>query len=464
MEIAIIVILAVTLAATLIWAISVKQTCVRLEERNSSAAAETERIRAEGITEVQRTKAESEAEIVRIRQHCDSEIARAASDAQREITRIQADADKRETEYRERLDQREKAEAEMEKRFKAIASEVLNLQSANMREQQESRLGLILQPLREELDGFRKSITDNYNEESRQRFSLTEHIKRLIETNNSIGTEAKELARALRGSSKIQGDWGEMILESILDKSGLRRGEEYEVQATTDAEGKTLTNEDGARLRPDVVLHYPNQGDVIIDSKVSLKDYADYVNADDEMTRIAAIDKHVKSVRKHIRELRDKRYQDYVGAKTDTRTMDFVMMFIPNEGAYMAALHADPGLWQEGLESRVLIVSPTHLVSVLSMIRQMWNENRQNRNAIEIAEAAGRMYDKFCGFVSDMDKLKKGIENIDKTYTEAMGKLCQGRGNLIRRAEELKNLGAKATKQLAKMSQDDGSDTPLLND
>lgn len=208
MEIAIIVILAVTLAATLIWAISVKQTCVRLEERNSSAAAETERIRAEGIAEVQRTKAESEAEIIRIRQHCDSEIARAASDAQREITRIQADADKREAEYRERLDQREKAEAEMEKRFKAIASEVLNLQSANMREQQESRLGLILQPLREELDGFRKSITDNYNEESRQRFSLTEHIKRLIETNNSIGTEAKELARALRGSSKIQGDWG----------------------------------------------------------------------------------------------------------------------------------------------------------------------------------------------------------------------------------------------------------------
>ncbi len=464
MEIAIIVILAVTLAATLIWAISVKQTCVRLEERNSSAAAETERIRAEGTAEVQRTKAESEAEIVRIRQHCDSEIARAASDAQREIARIQADADKREAEYRERLDQREKAEAEMEKRFKAIASEVLNLQSANMREQQESRLGLILQPLREELDGFRKSITDNYNEESRQRFSLTEHIKRLIETNNSIGTEAKELARALRGSSKIQGDWGEMILESILDKSGLRRGEEYEVQATTDAEGKTLTNEDGARLRPDVVLHYPNQGDVIIDSKVSLKDYADYVNADDEMTRIAAIDKHVKSVRKHIRELRDKRYQDYVGAKTDTRTMDFVMMFIPNEGAYMSALHADPGLWQEGLESRVLIVSPTHLVSVLSMIRQMWNENRQNHNAIEIAEAAGRMYDKFCGFVSDMDKLKKGIENIDKTYTEAMGKLCQGRGNLIRRAEELKNLGAKASKQLDKMSQDDGSDTPLLNE
>ncbi len=464
MEIAIIVILAVTLAATLIWAISVKQTCVRLEERNSSAAAETERIRAEGTAEVQRTKAESEAEIVRIRQHCDSEIARAASDAQREIARIQADADKREAEYRERLDQREKAEAEMEKRFKAIASEVLNLQSANMREQQESRLGLILQPLREELDGFRKSITDNYNEESRQRFSLTEHIKRLIETNNSIGTEAKELARALRGSSKIQGDWGEMILESILDKSGLRRGEEYEVQATTDAEGKTLTNEDGARLRPDVVLHYPNQGDVIIDSKVSLKDYADYVNADDEMTRIAAIDKHVKSVRKHIRELRDKRYQDYVGAKTDTRTMDFVMMFIPNEGAYMSALHADPGLWQEGLESRVLIVSPTHLVSVLSMIRQMWNENRQNHNAIEIAEAARRRYDKFFGFVSDMDKLKKGIENIDKTYTEAMGKLCQGRGNLIRRAEELKNLGAKATKQLAKMSQDDGSDTPLLNE
>lgn len=459
-----IIILAVALVAALIWAMTVKQTCVRLEERNNQANAEAERIRAEGVSELQRARAEGEAEISRIRQLCDAEVNRTKADMQREVSRIQADADKREAEYRERLDQRDKAEAEMEKRFKAIASEVLNLQSANMREQQESRLGLILKPLQEELNGFKKSITDNYNEESRQRFSLTEHIKRLIETNNSIGTEAKELARALRGSSKVQGDWGEMILESILDKSGLRRGEEYEVQATTDTEGNTLTNEEGARLRPDVVLHYPNQGDVIIDSKVSLKDYADYVNADDEMARSAAIDKHVKSVRKHIRELRDKRYQDYVGSRTDTRTMDFVMMFVPNEGAYMSALHADPGLWQEGLESRVLIVSPTHLVSVLSMIRQMWNENRQNRNAIEIAEAAGRMYDKFCGFVTDMEKLKKGIENIDKTYTDAMGKLCQGRGNLIRRAEELKNLGAKATKQLSKTADDDQSDKPLLNE
>lgn len=459
-----IIILAVALVAALVWAMTVKQTCVRLEERNNQANAEAERIRAEGVSELQRARAEGEAEISRIRQLCDAEVNRTKADMQREVSRIQADADKREAEYRERLDQRDKAEAEMEKRFKAIASEVLNLQSANMREQQESRLGLILKPLQEELNGFKKSITDNYNEESRQRFSLTEHIKRLIETNNSIGTEAKELARALRGSSKVQGDWGEMILESILDKSGLRRGEEYEVQATTDTEGNTLTNEEGARLRPDVVLHYPNQGDVIIDSKVSLKDYADYVNADDEMARSAAIDKHVKSVRKHIRELRDKRYQDYVGSRTDTRTMDFVMMFVPNEGAYMSALHADPGLWQEGLESRVLIVSPTHLVSVLSMIRQMWNENRQNRNAIEIAEAAGRMYDKFCGFVTDMEKLKKGIENIDKTYTDAMGKLCQGRGNLIRRAEELKNLGAKATKQLSKTADDDQSDKPLLNE
>lgn len=450
-----IIILAVLLAASLAWAVTIKQTCIRLEERINQATAETERVRTDGVAELERVRAEYEAEISRIRQHCDDEISRTKSDAQREVSRVQAEADKREADYKERLEEREKAEVDMEKRFKAIASEVLNTQSANMREQQESRLGLILKPLREELDGFRKSITDNYNEESRQRFSLTEHIKRLIETNNSIGSEAKELARALRGNSKIQGDWGEMILESILDKSGLRRGEEYEVQSTTDADGKTITNEDGAMLRPDVVLHYPNQGDVIIDSKVSLKDYADYVNAEEEMARIAAIDKHVKSVRKHIRELRDKRYQDYVGSKADTRTMDFVIMFIPNEGAYMSALHADPGLWQEGLESRVLIVSPTHLVSVLSMIRQMWNENRQNRNAIEIAEAAGRMYDKFCGFVGDMDKLKKGIENIDKTYNDAMSKLCQGRGNLIRRAEELKSLGAKATKQLAKMADDD---------
>ncbi len=331
--------------------------------------------------------------------------------------------------------------------FKALAMEIMESSSRSLREQHEIQLRQLLNPMKDDFERFRKLFADSYNEEARQRFSLQEHIKALVETNNSIGNEARELARALKGSSKVQGDWGEMVLESILEKSGLQRDVEYTVQMTSDSDGRTLTNDEGRMLRPDIVLHYPNRGDAVIDSKVSLTAYIDYVNSPTDSERAEALRRHVASVRNHIKELRDKRYQDFLG-KGGKEVLDFVMMFIPNEGAYMAAMQADNALWQDAFESRVLIVSPTHLVSALRLIRQLWIEERQGRNAMEIAEMAGRMHDKFVGFIEDMEKIKRAIDKTDEAYASALKKLSSGTGNLIGRALKLQEMGVKGSKEL----------------
>lgn len=436
----------------------------RLTERTASLQTEVERIAADRERQLAQLRADNDSAIATLKTDNDAVIASLKADNEAAIASLKAEYAEREraeaerhSQAMEREEQRRRDEIareearkeEREQQFRAMASAAFTSQAEQMRQQQESGLGLILTPLKEQIEGFKKSFTDIYSAEARERFSLGEHIKRLIEANNSLGNEAKELTRALRGDSKVQGDWGEMVLESILEKSGLKEGEEYFVQVTTDSLGNQLLNEEGGHLRPDVVLHYPNRGDVVIDSKVSLKAYTDYVNSADEPSRAAAIAGHVRSMRQHVRELRDKRYQDFLGARSGDRTMDFVMMFVPNEGAYLTALTADSGLWQEALESRVIIASPTHLVSVLSMIRQLWTENRMNRNSLEIAEAAGKMYEKFCGFVKDMEKIRKGIETTDKAYRDAMSKLTEGKGNLTTRAEKLKELGAKTAKQLA---------------
>jgi len=344
--------------------------------------------------------------------------------------------------------ERTKADEERSREsFKALAMEIMENSSRSLREQHEIHLRQLLTPMKDDFERFRKLFADSYNEEARQRFSLQEHIKALVETNNSIGNEARELARALKGSSKVQGDWGEMVLESILEKSGLQRDVEYTVQMTSDSDGRTLTNDEGRMLRPDVVLHYPNRGDAVIDSKVSLTAYIDYVNSPTDSERSEALRRHVASVRNHIKELRDKRYQDFLG-KGGKEVLDFVMMFIPNEGAYMAAMQADNALWQDAFESRVLIVSPTHLVSALRLIRQLWIEERQGRNAMEIAEMAGRMHDKFVGFIEDMEKIKRAIDKTDEAYASALKKLSSGTGNLIGRALKLQEMGVKGSKEL----------------
>lgn len=335
--------------------------------------------------------------------------------------------------------------------FKVLANDIMRQHSTALREQNEQRMGEILKPLKDDIDRFREDVTKCYNTEARERFSLQEKIKDLIEANNSIGREARELATALRGNSKKQGDWGEFVLESILERSGLRKGEEFTVQETTAPDGSVLRDEAGRMLRPDVVVHYPDGRAMVIDSKVSLTAFTDYVNAEDPEQQEAQGKLHLASVVKHINELSDKSYQDYVGRER----LDFVMMFIPNEGAYSAAMTLDPTLWQKAYDKRVLIVSPTQLVGSLRLISQLWSHDRQTRNAIDIAEKSGQMYDKFVGFVTDMERIEKGLTAARTAYDGAMNKLRDGRGNLITRAENLRKLGVKASKRLREASSTD---------
>lgn len=342
-------------------------------------------------------------------------------------------------------EERENRENQMAAQFKILANDILRQNSADFKAQNEQRLEEILSPLRTNLDEFRKTVTETYSSEARERFSLTERIRELVDLNNTISREARELTLALRGNNQVQGDWGEMVLETILEKSGLQEGEEYFMQVTNDQNGTALHNESGQKLRPDVVVRYPDGRCVIIDSKVSLTAFIEYANAEDEKAKNEASARHLKSVRGHIDELARKNYQNYIGEAK----LDFVMMFIPNEPAYIAAMRLDPSLWQEAYDRKVLIVSPTHLVSGLRLIEQLWSRDKVTKNAIKIAEDAGKMYDKFADFTKDMDRISTAIANASKAHADAMTKLTTGTGNLVKRAQDLKALGIKASKQLA---------------
>ncbi len=372
-----------------------------------------------------------------------------------ETSRLQKLIDDLKESHNEELKKNEEYQKQLlqqsEANFRLMANDIMERHTATMRQQNEQRLGEILTPLKENIDKFRHDVSECYSAEARERFSLQEKIKELIETNNNIGREAKELTTALRGNSKKQGDWGELVLESILENSGLRRGEEFTVQQQSDDLGHALRDEDGRGLRPDVVVHYPGGRAMVIDSKVSLTAFVDFVNCEDAGLQEQHGKRHLQSVIKHINELSAKNYQNYVG----TEKLDFVMMFIPNEAAYSAAMTLDPTLWQKAYDKRVLIASPTQLVGSLRLIKQLWSHDRQTRNAIEIAEKSGQMYDKFVGFLTDMEKIEKSLASTQSAYDNAMKKLYTGTGNLISRAEKLRELGIKTTKKLASRNQSD---------
>ena len=341
---------------------------------------------------------------------------------------------------------------EMNNEFKVLANEILQEKSKSFSEMNHERLAEILNPLKERLEGFKKTVEETYNNEARERSSLKEQIKELVERSESIGAEAKQLTHALRGDSKIQGDWGEMILESILEKSGLEKDREYFVQETLrDEEGHTIQGSDGRKMRPDVIIRYPGgeNHQMVIDSKVSLTAYVNYVNAEDADEARLALKQHLVSVRKHIDELAGKSYQDYVGKG------DHVMMFIPNEAAYLAAMQADHALWQYAYEKKVLLLSPTNLIAALKLVADLWQRDKQTRNAIDIAEEGGKLYDKFAGFVDDMEKIGKSLNTTAMAYTDAMKKLKTGNGNLIGRVEKLKVMGVKAKKNLPAVNEEE---------
>lgn len=334
-------------------------------------------------------------------------------------------------------EEKERLILESEIRFKNLANDILQQNSTTFKEQNETRLSEILAPFKDNLEQFKKVVTESYSSEARERFSLQAKIKELIDLNQTISKDAQNLALALKGNSKVQGNWGEMILESILEKSGLERGREFFVQEST-------YNDEGKRLIADVVINYPDGRKIIIDSKVSLNAYTEIINCDDNNLLEVYKKKHITSIRNHISELNLKKYQDYLGDEK----AEFVMMFIPNEAAYICAMQIDPNLWQEAYDKRVLIISPTHLISALRLIEQLWQHDRQTRNAIEIATESGKMYDKLVGFIEDLKQIEKSLTSAQNAYEKALNKLHLGKGNIISKAEKLKEMGAKTTKSL----------------
>lgn len=336
---------------------------------------------------------------------------------------------------------------ETKAQFKSLAADIFSSQSEKFKEANETRLSEILNPLKEDIKDFKRRVDDTYMNSSKERTLLGEQMKRLMELNMSIGKEARDLTEALSGNTKVQGDWGEMVLETILVKSGLVEGENYFVQRTKNDDGTQIKNDDNGRLRPDVVVALPDKKCIVINSKVSLTAYVNYINADNDDDRQRFGKAHLLSVRSHLKELETKRYQDFVGVGNDDR-IDYVLMFIPNEHAYMAAMTLDNNLWMEAYEKRVVIISPAHVISTLRLIAQLWTRDKQTKNALKIAEEGGKLYDKFVGFVNDMQTVEQSLGKASEAYASAMSKLHTGRGCIVSKVENLKKLGAKTSKTL----------------
>lgn len=334
---------------------------------------------------------------------------------------------------------------QLNKDFQILANEILEEKTARFTTSNLKNMEAILKPLNEKLSEFKSKVEETYDKESKQRFSLEERIKELVALNNQISEDANALTKALKGESKIQGNWGEMILESILEKSGLKKGIEYHVQEfIRDENGNPIRNEENQRMQPDVIIEYPGGRKVVVDSKVSLNAYVRYVEAETDEQKIKAEKDHLISIRQHIDELSSKSYQDYIDS------VDFVMMFIPNEPAYILAMKLDANLWDYAYKKRILIINPTNLIASLRVVADLWKREAQSQNAEEIAERGALLYDKFAGFVETLQEVGNNIGRSQKAYDKAISQLSEGRGNLLRQAEMLKELGIKPQKELPK--------------
>ena len=327
--------------------------------------------------------------------------------------------------------------------FQHIASKILDDKSNKFTKLNQDNLSGILKPLGENIESFRRKVEEVYVTEAKERFSLGEEVKKLQALNTRLSEEATNLTNALTGNSKTQGDWGQMILENILEKSGLVLNREYFVQEyLKDVDGGYLKNEQGIRMQPDVIITYPDNRNVIVDSKVSLSAYTRYASCNAVEEQKTHIKEHLRSMRRHIDDLSKKSYQDYA------ESLDFVMMFVPNEPAFLLALQHDPDLWHYAYDKKILLISPTNLIAALKLIVDLWKREYQNQNAQQIAERGAALYDKFVNFVDSFTVIGDQLNRAQATYQAAFGQLSTGRGNLIGQAEKLKGLGVKSKKNL----------------
>ena len=353
----------------------------------------------------------------------------------------------------ERIRRREEEQLRDERQrtaFRNMANDILEEKSRQFKESNRESLEALLKPFRENIDSFRRRVDEVYDKEAQQRFSLKEEIRRLSEANLRMSEEATNLARALKGDSKVQGDWGEMILDTILDSSHLVRGIHYRTQ-------ETLKDASGNNLRPDVILNLPDGKQIVIDSKVSLTAYVAYTESRTPEDSARYVKDHLRSVRAHIDELGGKRYQTLV------QSPDFVIMFVPNEPAFLLAMQQEPALWSDAYNKKVIVSSPTNLFALLKLVDDLWKRDNRNRNAIAIATEGANLYDKFVGFADTLTDLGRSIASASDKYDKAIKQLKTGSGNLIRRSEKLRELGVKATKTLPRQMADyDDTEEPAL--
>lgn len=323
------------------------------------------------------------------------------------------------------------------KEFKLLANDIFEEKGKRFAEQNKTNLSEILSPLKERIGEFQQKVEDSNKQGAERNAGLVQQIKQLSDLNKQITKEAENLTKALKGDSKAQGNWGEVILERILEKSGLEKGREYETQVSE-------TTEDGKRYQPDVVVKLPDNKNIIIDSKVSLVAYERFVNAEDEKDQMDQLKLHIASIRAHIKGLSEKNYQNLYGIEG----LDFVLLFIPIEPAFTLAAQKDQELFNDAYTKNIVIVSPTTLIATLRTISSIWKQEYQNKNAIEIARQSGALYDKFVAFTEDLTKVGSQLKATTTTYEASMKKLYEGTGNLVKRAENIKKLGAKTSKQL----------------
>lgn len=371
-----------------------------------------------------------------------------------QITRYEAEMDNLRLKNNEQKEEVEKLQEKFTKEFENLANKILDEKSIKFTEQNQKNIKNILNPLQEKILLFEKKVEESRKENYGIHQALKEQLMNLQNQNLKITQEAENLTKALKGDSKMQGNWGELVLERVLEKSGLEKDREYSVQ-------QSFVREDGSRVLPDVIINLPDGKKMIVDSKVSLTDYERYINAEEEL-REKFLKDHITSLKKHVDQLSAKKYEDLY----EMESPDFVLMFVPIETAFSIAINSDTALYNKAFEQNIVIVTPSTLLATLRTIDTIWSNEKQQRNAIEIARQAGALYDKFEGFVGDLTKVGKKMDEAKTEYRGAMNKLVEGRGNIITSIEKLKKMGAKAKKSIPetilKRAQEDDFEEPKL--